>query len=217
VHIDMPKRLQLCNARRFKLKNDKTMKSKHMITTVMSLGLAGGVFSSALAQTDNTPGKPSPSVEAKINQAVKAVYPAAVIAKMSKSQDNQFSYYSVTLTASGKNVDAEVTSDGTIVKTTSAGDVRTFPAAAAAAITKTAAGAKITSASLTTTYAKVVVGDSAGDTQVMRVEKLPQPAAAYVVAVENGGKVGKFSVAADGTLVKALAWKLAPSAAGKAE
>jgi hypothetical protein len=193
------------------------MKTKNIIGALLGLGLMGGVVSCALAQSGNNNDKPSPAAEATITRALKALYPGAAITKMSKDEDDGFYYYSVALTAAGGKVDAEVTSDGTVIKTTAAGEVKSFPAAAAAAITKTAAGAKVTSASLTTTYAKVVLSDSTGDIQTIHVQKLPQPDVAYAVAVETDGKTGKFSVGADGTVVKALKWKLASSAGAKTE
>jgi hypothetical protein len=189
------------------------------MSALLGLGLAGGVVSCALAQSEkeDESSKPGPAVEATITKAVKALYPGAAITKMSKNEDDGFYSYAVALTAAGGKVDAEVTSDGTVIKTTAEAAVKSFPPAAAAAITKTAAGAKITSASLTTAYAKVVLSDSTGDTQTIHVQKLPQPDVTYAVAVETDGKTGKFSVGADGTVVKAMKWKLASSEATKKE
>src|SRR5208282_4581421 len=126
------------------------------MSALVGLGLVGGVLPYALAESDKEgeSGKPSPAAEATITQAIKAAYPDAVIKKMGKESEGGISFYEVKLTVNGNKVDADVTSDGTIIETEAAADINTFPAAAAAAIKKAAKGMEISHGELTTTFAK---------------------------------------------------------------
>src|SRR5271157_4249188 len=110
---------------RLKLKNCKAMKLKNIMSALVGLGLVGGVLPLALAQSgkEGESGKPPPAVEATITQAIKAAYPDAVIKKMGKESEDGISFYEVKLTVNGNKMDADVTSDGTIIETEAAADI----------------------------------------------------------------------------------------------
>lgn len=192
------------------------MKTKNIIGALLGLGLVGGILPCVLAENekDDDSAKPTPAAEAKITQAIKAVYPDAVIGKIGKESEDGISFYEANLTVKGNKVDVDVTSDGTIIETEAAADLTTFPAPAAAAIKKAADGMKITGSDVITTYAKAVKDDSTGDTQVTHVVKLAQPTTSYEVDVEKDGNKGDLDVSADGTVLEMPKWAKAAQKAG---
>ena len=188
------------------------MKLKNSLYTLLGLGLVGAVIPAVLAAAPK--GKPSAEVEAKITKAVKAVYPDAVIGTMGQETEDGISFYGVELMVNGKKIGADVTSDGTLIETEEATDMKLFPKAAAAAIQKAAKGMTITGGEIAKTFAKGVKDDSTGDTQAIHIVKLPEPAVAYEVDVEKDGNTGELAVSADGKVLESPKW--AAKAASKA-
>jgi hypothetical protein len=169
------------------------MKLKNILYTVLGLGLAGAILPNVLAQAKKD--APSAEATAKITAAIKALYPEAVI-----------SFYEVALTVKGNKIDANVTSDGTIIETEETTDMKLFPKAASEAIAKAAKGMKITGGELVKTFAKAVKDDSTGDTQVTHVVKLAEPTISYEVAVEQGTNKGELAVSAGGKVLETPKW-----------
>lgn len=169
-----------------------------------SVGIVGAILPNALAESKNE--KPGAEAAAKITQALKAVYPDAVIGEMGKETEDGISFYEVGLTVKGTKMDADVTSDGTIIETEQEADMQTFPKAAADAIKKAAKGMKISGGELTTTYAKAVKDDTTGDIQTIRVVKLTAPTISYEVDVKKDGREGEIAASAEGTILESPKW-----------
>jgi hypothetical protein len=180
------------------------MKLKNILYTVLGLGLAGAILPNVLAQAKKD--APSAEATAKITAAIKALYPEAVIGKMGKEEEDGISFYEVALTVKGNKIDANVTSDGTIIETEETTDMKLFPKAASEAIAKAAKGMKITGGELVKTFAKAVKDDSTGDTQVTHVVKLAEPTISYEVAVEQGTNKGELAVSAGGKVLETPKW-----------
>ena len=187
-----------------KTRNYRIMKLKNIMYTLLGAGLVGAVIPMALASAPKP--KPTADVEAKITKAIKAVFPDAVIGTMGQETEDGISFYEVELTVKGNKVGADVTSDGTIIETEEATDMKLFPKAAADAIKKAAKGMKVTGGEITKTFAKGVKDDSTGDTQVIHVVKLAEPAVAYEVDVEKDGNEGELAVSADGKILESPKW-----------
>jgi hypothetical protein len=177
------------------------MKSKDIICALLGLGLVGAAVPGAQAKD-----KPDAAAAAKITEAIKAVYPDAVIGEMGKETEDGLSFYEVAVTVKGAKIDADVTSDGTIIETEESADIKTFPDPAAKALTKTTKGMKIKGAEIAKTYAKGVKDDTTGDAQVIHVTKLAEPTVAYEVDVVKDGKRGEFSVSAEGAILESPKW-----------
>jgi hypothetical protein len=184
------------------------MKLTNIVSALVALGLVGGVSPRALAASakeDKSAG-PNPVVEATITNAVNAACPGAVIKKMARKTEEGVSFYEVKLAVNGIKMEADTTSDGTIIKTETAADMKTFPAAATAAITNAATGMEISKGELVTTFAQAVHDDSTGDTQVIHIVKLPKSVVSYEVDVAKNGNKGELEVGADGTVLASPKW-----------
>ena len=177
----------------------KLMKSKSIMWALAGLGIAGAMgtnVSGADAQ------KPSPEVEAKMTQIIKAAYPEVVITGMKKGNEDNISVIVVGFTSKGNKMDADVAEDGTIVGTEEVADIHTFPTPAANALNKLTKGMKVDAIEIAKTYAKADKNDKAGK----RVIKLAEPIIAYEADVEKDGKKGEFGVSADGTVLERPKW-----------
>jgi hypothetical protein len=193
----------------------KMMQLKNMMSALAGLGLVGGILPNALAAADSA--KPSPAAEAKITQAIKAAFPSAVINKMAKETEDGISFYEVSLAANGQKIDANVTSDGTIIETEESTDMKLFPKPAADAIKKAAKGMEISGGEMVKTYANGVKDDTTGDTQMIRVVKLGEPTVSYEVNVAKDGNKGELAVSADGKVLEVPKWAATVASKPKTE
>ncbi len=120
-------------------KNMKQIKLNIMVSALAGLGLVGGITSNGLAAEKEAP---SPEVQAKVSQAIKDVFPDAVIGSMAKEREDGLDLIGVGFTSKGAEIDADVTPDGILVETEQAARLETFPKPAAKALKKATKGMK---------------------------------------------------------------------------
>lgn len=183
------------------------MKQIKLMRVLLAIGLAGFAVSQATA-ADKV--KPSPKVEAKITETLKATFSDVVISGMAQETEDGLTFFAVDMTSKGEKIDADVTEDGTLVGTEQAADMKTFPKAARKALEKATKGMKVVVTEIATTYAVADKNDPTGTKAV----KLDKPKVAYDADVEQDGQTGEFAVSADGTILESPKWA---KAAGKGE
>lgn len=175
------------------------MKQNKLMQMLLAIGLAGFAVSSVTA-ADKV--KPSPAVEAKITETLKATFPDVGIAGMVQETEDGLTFFAVDMTSKGDKIDADVMADGTLVATEQAADIKTFPKAAKKALKKATKGMKVVVTEIATTYAEA---DKKNPTANKAV-KLDKPKVAYDADVEQDGKKGEFAVDAEGTILESPKW-----------
>ena len=175
------------------------MKQNNLICALLALGLTGFAASTATA-ADKI--KPSPAVEAKITETLKAAFPEVVIAGMVQEKEDGLTFFAVDFTSKGAKIDGDVTADGVLVGTEQAADIKTFPKAARKALKKATQGMKVVVTEIATTYAEADKNDKTGTKAI----KLAKPTIAYDADVEQDGKSGEFAVNAEGTILESPKW-----------
>jgi hypothetical protein len=166
---------------------------------VASLGMAGALMQTALAGPKE---KPSPEVEAKLTEVIKAAYPDVAVTSMGKETEDGLSFVEVKFTTKGSKLEADVTEEGTIVGTEEAADMKDFPKSARKALKKATKGMKIRGTEIARTFAKAVKDDPTHT----KVEKLSEPIIAYEADVEKDGHKGEFAVSAEGAILESPKW-----------
>jgi len=140
-------------------------------------------------------------VQARLADAIKAVHADAVVGASKKAKTiGTNDLYSVEFTSKGKKISADVTADGTLVKTDEAADIKSFPTPARDALIKavTAVGMRENGLRITHTYATV---NSDG------VASKQSSATIYGADVANNrGERGRLGFSEDGSLVEHPAW-----------
>ena len=172
---------------------------KYIMCAVLGLGLAGFSVSKAAAAGKE---KPSPEVEAKITETLKAAFPEVVIKSMAKETEDGLTFFAVDMTSKGEKIDADVTQDGTLVGTEQAVDIKNIPKPAAKALKKATKGMKVIAYEIAKTYAEADKNDKSGTKAV----KLAEPTIAYDADVEKDGQTGEFAAGADGTILESPKW-----------
>ncbi len=186
------------------------MKQNKLTSALLAIGLAGFAVSQATA-ADKV--KPSPEVEAKITETLKATFPEVVINSMAQETEEGLTFFAVDMTSKGDKIDADVTADGTLVCTEQAVDMQKIPKEARKALKKATKGMKVVVTEIATTYAEADKNDSTGTKAI----KLDKPKVAYDADVEQDGQTGEFAASADGTILESPKWVRATGKGEKAE
>lgn len=172
---------------------------KSILVALVALGITG-----LAAPTTNAADKvkPSPEVEAKITETLKAAFPEVVINGMAQETEDGLTFFAVDLTSKGEKIDADVTAAGILVGTEQSMELKDMPKPAAKALKKATKGMKVVAYEIAKTYAEADKNDKTGAVAV----KLPQPTVAYDADVENDGKTGEFEVSAEGKILESPSW-----------
>ena len=155
---------------------------------------------------DNPSQAKAADLDDTLSEALKAVQAGATLSSFEKARSaGTNDVYTVHFTVSGTKMLAEVTGDGSVLKTEEPGDIAKFPEAANAAVRKaiTGMGVKDNGVILTRTYAEI---EEKGPGAFV-VVKLSAPQTTYGANVQNNhGQPGKFRFTADGTAVERPTW-----------
>lgn len=137
----------------------------------------------------------TPQLPAAVSSAITAAFPGATAGEFEQDTDGGITIYSVEV-STGPQVD--VTADGVILEVSYDSDMKEVPAAAAQAIEKAGAGAKLDEVLRVEVRAEI---DDNG-----KVVKLEKPETEYSAIFLKDGKEGEIRVAADGTILDPLEW-----------
>lgn len=174
------------------------MKSNTILLALIGAGLATALSQNLLAAPKE---KPTPEVEAKLTTVIKDRYPDASITSMAKESEDGLNFVGIQFTSNGRQIDADVMEDGTLVETEETADVNSFPKPAADALKAATKGLKVDTFEIATTYAVAAKDDPTATKAV----KLDEPKVAYEADVEKIQK-GEFSLSADGSILESPAW-----------
>jgi hypothetical protein len=137
----------------------------------------------------------TPQLPAAVSSAITAAFPGATAEEFEKDTEDGITIYSVDI-STGALVD--VTADGVILEVCYDTDMKQVPAAAAQAIEKAGAGAKLDE--LLRVEVRAEIDDSG------KVVKLEKPETEYAAIFLKDGKEGEIRVAPDGTILDPLEW-----------
>ena len=137
-------------------------------------------------------------------KAIKEAFPNAAIAKVKAEDEDGIKMFEVALKQDKAEIEVTVAPDGTIVEIETEVALKDVPEAARAAISKAADGAQIKEIAKEEIRAEVKKDDKGVATHV----KLGTPKIAFKAELVKGDQKGEIEVAADGTVVEPLKWKV---------
>jgi uncharacterized membrane protein YkoI len=137
-------------------------------------------------------------------KAIKDAFPLATIAKVKAEDEDGMKMFEVELKQDKAEIEVTVAPDGTIVEIETEVALKDVPEAARAAISKAADGAQIKEIAKEEIRAEVRKDDKGVATHV----KLGTPKIAFKAELVKGDQKGEIEVAADGTVVEPLKWKV---------
>jgi len=163
--------------------------------TVMLSGIVLAAQGGPAVAQENAAAK----LPAAVAKAVKDNRPGAEIDKLTVEKESGIALYDIEFKA-GKG-EIEVAEDGTVMDISTIIEMKDIPKAAADAIQKAAAGAKIKQLEKSEVRAELKAEGGKG-----RIVKLAVPKYVYEAELVKDGRTGEIQVAPDGTIVEALKW-----------
>jgi hypothetical protein len=173
------------------MKTGDSQLAEVVILGCIMLALQGG-FAAAQEKIDI-------KLPAAVAKAVKDNRPGAEIDKLTVEKESGINLYDIEFKA-GKG-EIEVAEDGTVMDIATIVEMKDIPKAAADAIQKAAAGAKIKQLEKSEVRAELKVEGGKG-----KIVKLAVPKFVYEAELVKDGQTGEVQVAPDGAIVEALKW-----------
>ena len=158
----------------------RTMGGLLAVALLFSLGMAGGCAAK------------HPVLSSAAVDSLEAAFPAATIGAAEAEKEDGLDLFEAELPQDGKEIEVLVSPDGVIVEVETEVAMKDLPKAAADAIAKAAAGAKVEEIEREETRAVVRDG---------KLVKLAQPKITYEAEFLKDGKQVEVEVAADGTVL----------------
>jgi len=170
-----------------------------------ALALALMVSAPCVGQQGKQPAKEQPKkanivLPLAVAKAVKDNRPNAVIDTMTVEKEAGISLYDIEFKAGQGEI--EVAEDGTVMDIATIVEMKDIPKAAADALQKAAAGAKITQLEKSEVRAEIKKEGATG-----KVVKLASPKYVYEAELLKGNQKGEIQVAPDGKVVEGVKWE----------
>jgi hypothetical protein len=162
----------------------------------------------AVVGTGGTP-VPQDKLPEPVAKTFQTLFPNGVIDQLDSEEENGVMVFDFEFHAGGREKEADIAADGTMMESTLVITRKEFPAAAMKRIQLAAKGARI---------GRCEWMESRYEPEAGKLVALPKPMIKYAAEMTRGGKSAEIIVTADGKVVEAPEWvpiTAAPAPAGK--
>jgi len=159
-----------------------------LVAAFLGLVLVAGAFSAPI---------PPDQLPEPVATTFKTLFPNGTIDKLDAEEENGVMIYDFEFHAGGREKEADIAGDGTMVESTLVIPQKDIPAPAMKAIQAAAKGAKLGRCERMETYYELEAG---------KVVKMDKPMTKYAAEMTKNGKKAEAIVSADGKMVEAPEW-----------